>query len=111
MRPELPAWCALVDPVLLHVSKEIHLAVRLEKGLDRWALVWRDGGSVGSTIGCVGSRVRVELAAMTNKTINTCTNEGFGSTKDPEEHTLGRSTECSFHCKSLGMLLATEALQ
>lgn len=68
MGPELPAWSALVDPVLFHVSEEIHLSVRLEEGVDRWAGVWRDGSSMGSAVGCIGRRMRVILAAIMNNT-------------------------------------------
>lgn len=62
--PQLPARSALVDPVLLHVSEEVHLSVWLEEGLDRGTGVRRDGSSMRSAVGCVGSRVRVILAAI-----------------------------------------------
>lgn len=62
--PERPARSALVDPVFLHVSEEVHLSVWLEEGLDRGTGVWRDGGSMGGAVSCVGSRMRVILAAI-----------------------------------------------
>lgn len=106
--PKLPAWGALVNPVFLHVSEEIHLAVWLEEGLDRGAGVWRDGRSVGSAVGCIGGRMRVILTAVTRmrRLIHVHTNQGLlVERKGLAEHTLGRSTGCSFHCKNLAQAI------
>lgn len=64
VRPEYPVGIELAHPVLLHVRQEIELTVGLEPLVNRFALVWRNGGAIGFAVGGVGRWLGVVLSAQ-----------------------------------------------
>lgn len=61
--PKNPIRVKLADPVLLHVGKQVKFAVGFEPVLNGLALVRRNGRAVRLTVGRVGTRLGVVLAA------------------------------------------------
>lgn len=64
VRPQDPVGVALSNPVLVHPSKQIRLAVALKPLVDGLALVRRHGSTGGSAIGSVGAGLGIILAAQ-----------------------------------------------
>lgn len=63
MRPEKPIWVILANPVLVHVSEEIKLAVGFKPLVNRLALVSWHGGTIGLAVGRVRAWGRIILTA------------------------------------------------
>lgn len=64
MTPELPVAVKLANPELVHVGKQIFLAVRREPLIDGFTLVRRDRRAIGLAVGRVRGRTGIVLAAQ-----------------------------------------------
>lgn len=63
MCPEDPVGLILADPVLVHVRKEVEFAVWREPLVNGLACVGWDRRAIGFSVGGVGGRLGVVLAA------------------------------------------------
>lgn len=61
--PEKPIWVILANPILVHVSEEIELAIGLKPLVNRLALVSWHRSTVGLAIGRVRAWGRIVLTA------------------------------------------------
>ena len=61
--PECLVGCSLIDPILVHISQQVVLAECFDEGVDAWAGVGRNDGSIGEPIGSIRRWRGVELTA------------------------------------------------